>query len=872
MATARLHGSTTRSANSLRQLVEITRAFAEATPDLTSLVELIVERTSELVGGSCVLALVSDEGETLLPVASFDRDPGMAEMLRGLADGGPMAIDATELPEARALRSGRVVFERDVDPAPSSSRLRPHDRAAFVALGPMSLLVVPMRAYGRPVGTLSITWRGAGREAPDAEVVALVEALAGHACFALANARQFATGRALRYQAGRAGEAQRTAEARFHQLIATTGESVWMLDGEQRITFANGRTAMLLGHDDPSELIGLHRDTFVFPEDRAAAAGRHAVRRAGVSGRDETRLRRRDGSEVWVLIEATPLHDADGRFEGVLAMAMDVTERRCGQEALRASEERFRELAESIREVFWLSDVVGRQMIYVSPAYEVIWGRPCTPVQAVPREWAASLHPDDRERVVRASRALHLAGDYDLEYRIVRPDGAVRWIHDKAFPVRDASGRVVRVAGVAEDVTERRELEAQFRQAQKMEAVGRLAGGVAHDFNNVLSVISGYADLVSGDLLPGDPMFEDVGQIQRAAARAAGLTRHLLAFSRQQVLEPRALDLAEVVLDMEKLMLRLLGEDIVLSLAATPGAGRCVADPGQVEQVIMNLVVNARDAMPDGGRLTIATSAMELDEDFAGRHIDLAPGAYVALSVADSGLGMDEATRARIFEPFFTTKAKGKGTGLGLSTVFGIVKQSGGHVWVESEAGRGAKFTVCFPREVSLGSPETVASPAALPGRGSETVLVVEDEPLVREVVCGILLRSGYHVLDAANAGEALLICEQHGADIDLLLTDVVMPRMNGPQLASRLAPLRPGMRVLYVSGYTENSVVSEGAPEAGAAYLSKPITPVTLLGKVREVLDAPAPTRRSSAPRPMGQSPGGAPGLEVSARASARR
>jgi PAS domain S-box-containing protein len=444
----------------------------------------------------------------------------------------------------------------------------------------MSLLVVPMRAYGRPVGTLSITWRGAGREAPDAEVVALVEALAGHACFALANARQFATGRALRYQAGRAGEAQRTAEARFHQLIATTGESVWMLDGEQRITFANGRTAMLLGHDDPSELIGLHRDTFVFPEDRAAAAGRHAVRRAGVSGRDETRLRRRDGSEVWVLIEATPLHDADGRFEGVLAMAMDVTERRCGQEALRASEERFRELAESIREVFWLSDVVGRQMIYVSPAYEVIWGRPCTPVQAVPREWAASLHPDDRERVVRASRALHLAGDYDLEYRIVRPDGAVRWIHDKAFPVRDASGRVVRVAGVAEDVTERRELEAQFRQAQKMEAVGRLAGGVAHDFNNVLSVISGYADLVSGDLLPGDPMFEDVGQIQRAAARAAGLTRQLLAFSRQQVLEPRALDLAEVVLDMEKLMLRLLGEDIVLSLAAVPGAGAVRGRPG----------------------------------------------------------------------------------------------------------------------------------------------------------------------------------------------------------------------------------------------------------------------------------------------------
>jgi two-component system, cell cycle sensor histidine kinase and response regulator CckA len=382
-----------------------------------------------------------------------------------------------------------------------------------------------------------------------------------------------------------------------------------------------------------------------------------------------------------------------------------------------------------------------------------------------------------------------------------------------------------------------RQSEAQLRQAQKMEAVGRLAGGVAHDFNNVLSVILGHAELLLGDLETTDPIRDDIEEMHKAAQRAAGLTRQLLLFSRQQVVSPRVIELHESLTNMEKMLQRILGEDVDLMVLPPQSRGRVRVDPSHMEQVILNLVVNARDAMPTGGKLTVETSNVVLDDDYALNHVPAKEGAYVMMAVTDTGIGMDSVTQARIFEPFFTTKEAGKGTGLGLSTVFGIVQQSGGNVCVDSEIGKGTTFKIYLPRvDAELDVPRVVTAPTTL--SGTETVLLVEDEAQVRTIVFNVLRRQGYRVLVAENAGEALLISEKHLERIDLLLTDVVMPQMSGPELAKRLASARPEMKVLCMSGYTDDSIIRHGVLNSGVAFLQKPITPVVLATKVREVLD----------------------------------
>ena len=511
-------------------------------------------------------------------------------------------------------------------------------------------------------------------------------------------------------------------------------------------------------------------------------------------------------------------------------------ERRRAEAQQQAAEDRFRQLAETIQQVFWMTNAHGT-LLYVSPAFETIFGRPCDSVASSPGVWMDAVHPDDRERVEQAAYARLRRGEYDEVYRIVRPDGAVRWIRDRAFHIYDDAGQVHRLVGTAADITEQRQLEEQLQQAQKMEIVGRLAGGVAHDFNNLLTIINGMTDLVIAGLADGDPARSDLAEIRQAGDRAAALTGRLLAVSRRQILKPEIVDLGAIVTGLRDMIQRLIGEDVALVLDASPERAHVRADPGQIEQVVLNLVVNARDAMPDGGTLTIETRTVHLDAVYASEHPGTRPGPHAMLAVSDTGIGMDEAVRRRIFEPFFTTKPQGKGTGLGLSMVYGIVKQSGGSIWFQSEPGHGSRFTLYLPQVV--GPPTTrPAPPPAVTARGHETVLVVEDEPPLRQLAARVLAGAGYTVLQAGSGPEALALIEGHADPVHLVFTDVVMPGMSGRELVTRLSLLRPAMRILYTSGYTEDAILRHGVLDDPRRFLSKPYTPAVLRRRVREALD----------------------------------
>jgi PAS domain S-box-containing protein len=416
--------------------------------------------------------------------------------------------------------------------------------------------------------------------------------------------------------------------------------------------------------------------------------------------------------------------------------------------------------------------------------------------------------------------------------------GVTRWFQTIKVPLV-LPGHDRMMLGVGTDITPRRQLEEQLRQSQKMEAVGRLAGGIAHDFNNVLTAILGYSQMLLADLPEGDQRREDVQEIEHAATRAATLTRQLLAFSRRQVLQPQILDLNGLVENLDKFLRRLIGEDIDLRVRPSPDLWLVSADHGQMEQVIMNLVVNSRDAMPTGGKLTLETANVTLDSQYAQRHIAVTPGDYVMLAVSDTGTGMDEETQARVFEPFFTTKASGQGTGLGLSTVYGIVKQSGGNIWVYSEPGRGTTFKIYLPRESRATEPTAAVRREPTELTGTETILLVEDEDAVRSLAGKVLRGLGYTVLEAAQGREAMEIAARQGSGVDLLLTDVVMPEFSGAELSRYLMGLQPSLKVLYMSGYTDEAIIHHGVLSANIAYLQKPFTPTALATKVREVLSA---------------------------------
>ncbi len=515
---------------------------------------------------------------------------------------------------------------------------------------------------------------------------------------------------------------------------------------------------------------------------------------------------------------------------------------------LATSEERFRQITEAIHEVFWMIDARTRKSLYVSPACKEVWGRTQEDMMSSPASWTETIVPEDRDRVLQHMQSTPVTEILQLEFRVARPDGTVRWIKSRGFPIRDATGEVYRIAGIAEDVTELkiyeqalRTSETQLRQSQKMETIGRLAGGVAHDFNNMLTPILGYAQLVRAKLGADCAFARELGEIEKAAHRAAGLTRQLLAFSRKQVLQPRVVDPNAVVSGILHMLCRVVGEDIRLSAELAAMQVRIVADPGQIEQVLLNLVVNARDAVSPGGRIVIRTEVVDSD-GFVTWGSEVAPaGRYVRLSVEDSGCGMAPEVLSHLFEPFFTTKEEGKGTGLGLSTVYGIVKQSGGHLQVRSESGQGTRFDIYFPAateaETSSESKETAPPPRA---RGGEVVLLVEDEVSVRNVSRAMIEAAGWTVVEAED-GEAALAIAANGARIDVVVTDTVMPRMGGFDLADRLKERGKAIPVVFVTGYTDRHDQMEARRRSGAPYLQKPYTTEDLAKAVRQAIDGNA-------------------------------
>jgi PAS domain S-box-containing protein len=515
--------------------------------------------------------------------------------------------------------------------------------------------------------------------------------------------------------------------------------------------------------------------------------------------------------------------------------------------------QRLDEIIASVPGLVWEAwgrpDDADQKTNFVSNHIERMLGYSVQQWLSTPNFWLSIVHPEDKERAAREAAGFFTSGKGGIsQFRWIARDERVVWVEAHSTVICDDKGNPLGMRGVTIDITASKEaergraqLEEQLRQAQKIDSIGRLAGGVAHDFNNILTAIRGYAELMLLELAPGDPMRSSVTEIRRAGERAADLTRQLLAFSRRQLLQPRVLALNSLIADSIKMLKRLLGEDIELVTLLDPELGHVKADAGQMDQIILNLALNARDAMPQGGKLTLETRNVVLQEEYAQKHFSLQPGSYIMFAISDIGCGMDSQTLSHIFEPFFTTKEPGKGTGLGLSTVYGIVQQSGGSIWVYSEPGRGTTFKIYLPRiEEPLGEAEAEEKQRTEPDspRGSETIFVVEDDEIVRKLTSQALRRYGYRVVEAVNGREALLACEKHPGTIPLMITDVVMPQMGGPELADRLRELHPETQVLFMSGYTDDAVVRHGILDAALYFLQKPFTPAALVRKVRAILD----------------------------------
>ncbi len=636
----------------------------------------------------------------------------------------------------------------------------------------------------------------------------------------------------------RAEQALRASEGRYRLLFEKNLAGILRTALDGRVLECNEAFAKMLGYDSSQEVTSLNVQAFYCqPADRDAILGRLRERQA--LAQEEICFRRKDGAPAWILTNLNLVED-DAGAATIIGTSFDITERKRSREALKQSQQRFAAFMRHLPGVAFMKNREGQYVFYNEAAQGLFQLDPQdflgkTDHEVWPVEYADRFVSNDRE-VIRAKALVETVDPIPHKHAVHH------WLIYR-FPILDEHDEVQFIGGVGVDITERRQLEDQLRQSQKMEAIGRLAGGVAHDFNNLLTVISGYAHMIMRDLPHDDPLHSCVEEVLKAASRATSLTNQLLAFSRRQVIQPKVLDLNALVANMDRMLRRVIGEHIELETVLTPGIGSVRADAGQLEQVIMNLAVNARDAMSEGGKLSIRTSNVDVRRS-SRVHADVRPGSYVKLTIADTGKGMDAEIMVHLFEPFYTSKETGKGTGLGLSTVYGIVKQSGGEIVVESEPGRGAIFNIYLPRITDLGE-RTPAAVGEHPVRaGTETILLVEDETGVRQLVREMLRRLGYKIHEASNGADAVRIFAQHQNAIDLLLTDVIMPQMSGRELAERLKVLQPSLKVLYISGYTDDMLAHHGVLESNVYLLQKPFAPDELAKKLREVLDAPTVRR----------------------------
>ncbi|HEV1993874.1 MAG TPA: PAS domain S-box protein [Candidatus Acidoferrum sp.] len=625
-------------------------------------------------------------------------------------------------------------------------------------------------------------------------------------------------------------------EELFRLISENVADMIAVVDMKGQRIYNSLSYQKVLGYS-PTELQASSAFEQIHPDDRERV--KEAAEEARQTGKGETleyRFRHKNGT--WLVLESTSsvIQDARGDPEKLVIVNRNVTKRKNAEEALRRSETSFRSMVEDAPYGIYRASPTGH-FLQVNPALRRMLGYgSAEELRKASIESDIFRHVGEYQRVNELLARSEEFKDVEMEWK--QHDGTPITVRCSGRRVNDENGVPAHFEVLAEDVTERRVLERQLRMAQKMEAIGRLSGGIAHDFNNLLQVIIGYSGVLKKSLGATNPLYEHALEVEKAGQRAASLTKQLLAFSRQQVLTPAVLNLNALVSDMGKMLPRLLGEDIEMSLELEPELGNVKADQSQIEQVIMNLAVNARDAMPVGGKLKIQTANVELDQAYTRNHPGSKAGHYVELAVMDTGTGMNAETLAHIFEPFFTTKERGKGTGLGLATVYGVVKQSNGYIWVDSEPGKGASFQIYLPLHAAQ---DPVTEPEADSWeklQGSETILLVEDADPLRKLAQVILEANGFRVLSAQSGEEALEVAARYGGTFDLLLTDVVMPGMNGRVLAEQLSPRQPGMKVLYMSGYTDSFIAGHGVLDPETHLLHKPFTEEILVRKVRDVLD----------------------------------
>jgi len=625
---------------------------------------------------------------------------------------------------------------------------------------------------------------------------------------------------------------------RAQRYLDTAAVILLALDLEGRVTLANKYTCTMLGWT-AGELVGRDWfDTCIPACDRDLVRSRFAgILAGGPLLLAENLVVTRSGEQRLVEWQNTVLGDETGEVTGTFSSGTDITERNRAVAALRTAEERMRFALQNANVGIWDMDSHSGQLRW-SETLEAQYGLAPGEFAGTFEAFVACTHPDDRAALLATIEPAMKSGEeFSVTSRTLRPDGSIRWLSGTGQFHLDDRGEPVRGVGISLDVTDRRAMEAQFLQAQKMEAIGRLAGGVAHDFNNLLTVILGHCEILLADLLLDDRCRADIGAIEKAGVSAARLTRQLLAFSRKEIIQPTLLDLNAVVRDMQAMLTRLIGEDLTVRLGLRARPAWVTADRNQIEHVVVNLAINARHAMPKGGTLTIETDNVDLDEHYETTHLAAPPGPYVVLTVTDTGTGMSEEVKSRLFEPFFTTKEMGKGTGLGLATVHGVVKQSGGRVNVYSELGRGSSFKVYLPLAAAAATAVELPPIVVPPPKATQTILLVDDAAGLRALAKRLLEREGYKVLAAADGDEAMRLFDD-GAPIDVLLTDVVMPGASGPELGGRLAKGRPLLKVIYMSGYTEDAIVQHGVLKPGITFLHKPFTGHALLQIVRDTIE----------------------------------